>query len=196
MKLLISLLAIISALFIGFIFPGIMGAILLGIIFAFGFYMYTEQNRCIQKLSLTAITAAMTAYALMFFFGLLGANEKAEHKLHLVETELKNKGYNPTWVCISKKRNLMYNRILKNSNKDNSHHLNGRAIDLYVFDVNGDYQFNEVDIEIIEKVNKLVEKKHPELKGAFGIYNKKHHDYFTRHMIHLDVGGSGKTYRI
>lgn len=195
MKLIIALFASFCALVTGFIFPGIMGAFVFSIIIALGFYLYLEQYR-IQKLFLIAITAALTSYGLMVFFGLLGANDKAELKLQLVKTELINEGYNPKWFCISKKRNLIYNRILKKSNKDNSHHLNGRAIDLYVIDINGDYQFDEIDIKILEKTNKLIEKKHPELKGAFGIYNKKNNDYLTRHMIHLDVGGSGKTYRI
>lgn len=114
------------------------------------------------------------------------ANPNVRRKLSLIEKEVNDKGYSTNWFIISDKRHKWYNSLLLNSAKD-SEHLKGNAIDIYVLDVDGDAEFNENDIKIIEKACKRLEKKYPELTGGFGTYLRK--GYFTRHMVHIDTRG-------
>lgn len=115
------------------------------------------------------------------------ADEKVKRKLTLIEQEIKEMGYNTSWIIISEKRGKLYNSILPNSNKKKSHHLTGKAIDIYLFDINDDGKYDIDDVKIVEKANNRVERKNPELVGAFGTYMKK--GFFDKHMIHLDVCG-------
>ena len=124
----------------------------------------------------------------LFFFP---ANREVNQKLDLIQAEIAKKGYNNYWFVISGKRFNWYNKILSNSDKK-SFHLTGKAIDIYVFDINGDYKFDSVDIEIFESANHIVELKHPELAGAYGTYTTK--GYFTKHMIHFDTRGKKHRY--
>ncbi len=119
----------------------------------------------------------------LFFFP---ANSEINKKVDLIKQEISKKGYSNYWFVISRKRFKWYNMILTNSVK-NSNHLKGIAIDIYVFDINGDGIFNSKDIKIIEDANDLIELNHPELVGAFGTYISK--GYFSRHMIHFDTSG-------
>jgi hypothetical protein len=123
-----------------------------------------------------------------YFFGLLGADEATHQKVALLKADLIQRGYQPKWIIISEKRNKVYNRLLAHS-VDSSEHLMGKAIDLYVFDIDGDGTFDITDIQIFQKSNRRVEKEHPELKGAFGDYFKKKNGYFSKHMIHIDTRG-------
>jgi hypothetical protein len=86
----------------------------------------------------------------------------------------------------------------KSAKKKNSPswHLKGKAIDVYVFDINGDNLFNKKDISILEQANKVVEKEHPELIGGFGDYFLDINGYFTKHMIHFDTRGYRHRYTL
>jgi hypothetical protein len=129
---------------------------------------------------------------LLLNFTLLSpANELIRKKVDLIEDEIIKKGYRPNWIVISEKRSKIYNSILSNSSKT-SHHLTGKAIDVYVFDINGDGTFDKKDISIVLNANNTVEKQHPELVGSFGTYTNK--GYLTKHMIHLDVSGRKHKY--
>lgn len=119
------------------------------------------------------------------------SNNDVQLKLELIKEEVKKMGHNTNWFVISEKRSKFYNTLLKNSTK-NSYHLVGDAIDIYVIDVDGDFDFDEKDIKIIENANRIVEKKHKNLVGAFGTYRSK--GYLTRHMIHIDTRGYKKRY--
>ena len=133
----------------------------------------------------------------MYLGGLIGAEKEIIRKLDLIKLELHSKGYKANWIIISQKRLSFFNAILLNSAKDKdkpSWHLCGKAIDVYVFDINGDYLFNKDDISIVEQANKVVEEEHPELIGGFGDYFLDKNDYFTRHMLHFDTRGSKRRY--
>ena len=113
-------------------------------------------------------------------------NKKVLTKLRLIEDEVFRKGYNPNWIIISGKRSQWYNDLLQHSVK-NSHHIKGNAVDIYIFDIDCDGKFTELDIEILKSVNKKVEKNFPELKGFFGTYLDK--GFLSKHMVHIDVRG-------
>jgi hypothetical protein len=123
-----------------------------------------------------------------YFFGLLGAYEAIHLKVALLKADLIERGFQPKWIIISEKRNKVYNSLLAHS-VDSSEHMKGKAIDLYVFDIDGDGSFGISDIQLFQQSNKRVEKQHPELKGAFGDYFKKINGYFSKHMIHIDTRG-------
>jgi uncharacterized protein YcbK (DUF882 family) len=130
---------------------------------------------------------------ILFFsniLGLRGANKKIKTKVQLVKESLENAGYEVSWVVISEKRSKFFNKLLPNSAKK-SHHLNGDAIDVYVFDIDGDDKFTQNDLDIVKKHNRKVERRNPELRGAFGTYTSKK---FAKHMIHFDTRGYSTTY--
>ena len=116
------------------------------------------------------------------------AKGSIKEKLNLIEIEIKKMGYNPNWVVISEKRTELVNNLLPlSAKKGKSYHLKGMAIDIFVFDVNGDNKFDIKDVKIIETANNTVERKTPKLKGGFGTYMNK--GYLNKHMIHLDTRG-------
>jgi hypothetical protein len=118
------------------------------------------------------------------------ANEKIKRKVDLIEQSLTDSGYRVRWIIISERRSKFINSLLPNSVK-NSQHLIGNAIDVHVFDINGDGTFNKKDVDIVKKHNRLVEKAHPELKGAFGTYLNTLTSY---HTIHFDTRGRSVEY--
>jgi uncharacterized protein YcbK (DUF882 family) len=109
----------------------------------------------------------------------------------MIEDEVSKRGYKTNWIVISGKRSVWYNRLLSNS-VDNSNHLQGKAVDIYVFDIDGDNNFNQKDIEILRSATQYVENNYPRLKGAFGTYTNK--GYFSRNMVHLDVSSRSVNY--
>lgn len=116
---------------------------------------------------------------------------QVREKITLIESEVINMGYTPNWVIISEKRSEWYNSILKNSAK-NSYHLKGMAIDIFIFDVDGNNKFTYDDIRIIERANDIVERKNPNLKGGFGTYMKS--GQLSKRMVHIDVRGYKKRF--
>ena len=113
------------------------------------------------------------------------ANVEVRTKLELIMKEVKNKGYHPIYFISSGKRNKLYNDLV--GGVKDSHHLQGKAIDIMVLDVDGDFDFDDKDISIIEQANNKVQKKYPKLIGGFGTYQKTGTYEFW--MIHIDVGG-------
>ena len=121
----------------------------------------------------------------------LPANCKINTKLNMIENEISKRGYINNWFIISGKRSSWYNELLPNSAKQ-SYHLHGDAIDIYVFDINGDGIFNNEDVKIFESANQYVESNYPELVGGLGTYTNK--GYLSSHMIHIDTRGYKKRY--
>lgn len=121
----------------------------------------------------------------------LGANPKVTLKLKLIELSLQQHGHKVSWMIVSERRNWLANAVLPNSAKKKSHHLTGDAIDVFVFDVNGDHHFSQADLDLIKKHNRLVEKSHPELKGAFGTYT---HTLTSSRTFHIDTRGKSFEY--
>ena len=196
MKSLILILGLILATIFGFLYAGIIGALLFGLIITLailGRRLLRGKRASVLYFILNMVVFSSIGYGLMTFFGLLGAESNVHRKLSLIEEELKSNNYETSWVIISQKRSETFNRILKNSAKD-SHHMKGKAIDIYVFDIDGDGKFNRTDINILEKVNRKIEKENPELKGAFGDYFKDESDHFSSHMIHIDTRGKSIRY--
>lgn len=137
---------------------------------------------------LLSIISFVILVKLIFFFP---ANKDVRFKLQLIEDEVAKRGYKTTWIVISGKRSVWYNNLLSNS-VDNSNHLQGKAIDIYVFDIDGDNKFGKKDIEILRSATNAVESSYPRLKGGFGTYTNK--GYFSRNMVHLDVRGHSVNY--
>ena len=135
------------------------------------------------------ISLVLSSVFLFLRFTVLSPTEGSiKEKLNLIEIEVKKMGYTPNWVVISEKRSDFANNLLPLSAKNGkSYHLKGKAIDIFVFDVNGDNEFNSKDVKIIETANNTVERRNPKLKGGFGTYMKK--GYLNKHMIHLDTRG-------
>ena len=137
-----------------------------------------------KYIKLTILTLALL---LFFKFTVLPPSDrKTRVKLELIEDELSKNGYHPSWIVISEKRSKFYNSLLNNSVK-NSYHLQGKAIDILVFDINRDGSFNKVDIDLFRKAVKEVEKEHPGLKGGMGTYTNR--KFPTNKMIHVDTRG-------
>lgn len=120
-------------------------------------------------------------------------NDMTVKKLNLIKEEVSRMGYHNRWMVISGHRSEWYNSRLPNANKE-SYHLKGMAIDIYVFDINGNWKFDREDISILMKANDEVERKNPKLVGAFGTYLSG--GYFTKRMIHFDTRGFKRKYNI
>jgi uncharacterized protein YcbK (DUF882 family) len=77
---------------------------------------------------------------LITVFGLRGSDPLLKQKLKAVKSELRQQGYQPIWIIISQRRSQWYNDLLSNSVKD-SRHLKGKAIDIFILDINGDWRY-------------------------------------------------------
>jgi thiol-disulfide isomerase/thioredoxin len=64
-----------------------------------------------------------------------------------------------------------------------------------VIDIDGDWDFDEQDIQIFKKANKIVESKYPNLTGCVGTYRVGKKDIIERHQIHIDTRGYSKMLR-
>jgi len=202
MKLIILISSIISSLILGFIFAGVFGSFCFALILTLTIYLNRKKSKFrLSKLGIVGffLSFFFLGYFLMYLGGLIGADKEITRKLDLIKIELNSKGYQTSWIIISQKRLSIFNDLLpKSAKKKNSPswHLKGKAIDVYVFDINGDYLFNKEDISIIEQANKVVEKEHPELIGGFGDYFLEINGYFTKHMIHFDTRGYKHRYTL
>lgn len=197
MKTIILTTGIVSATLLGFVFAGITGAVLFGGILTFSVFLIRKINKkkvSVVNMILLFTTLSALGYGLMTVFGLLGSDQKVMYKLSLIEKDLIEKNYKPSWVIISQKRYKTFNSILRKS-VDGSHHLKGIAVDIYVFDINGDGEYNASDITILENSVNDVEKIHPELIGGLGdYYFLKNNGYLTKHMIHIDTRGTKRRF--
>jgi hypothetical protein len=195
MRLTILISGIIISLIFGFLFAGFFGDFCFALILTLTIYLYRKKSEIrLSKIGTVGyfLSFCILGYLFMYLGGLVGADKEITRKLELIKLELNSRGYNTSWIIISQKRLSFFNDLLPNSAKNKkspSWHLKGKAIDVYVFDINGDNLFNKEDISVIEKANKTVEKVHPELIGGFGDYFIDKNDYFTKHMIHFDTRG-------
>ena len=196
MKPRILITGIISSLILGFLFAGFLGALCFALILTVTIYLLKKKSqKTFTKMGVAGsfFSLFIFGYFLMYFGGLIGADQEIRKKLDLIKYDIKSKGYKASWIVISQKRVTILNNFFKNSAK-RSWHLQGKAIDIYVFDINGDNTFNKEDIRILDQAKKSVEKKHPDLIGGFGDYFLEKHDYLTKHMIHIDTRGYSERY--
>jgi hypothetical protein len=200
MKLTILICGIIGSLIFGFVYAGIYGSFCFALLLTLTIYFFRKKsNLRLSKIRILGffISFFILGYFLMYLGGLIGADKEITRKLELIKLELNSNGYKTNWIIISQKRLSFFNDLLpKSAKKKNSPswHLKGKAIDVYVFDINGDNLFNKEDISIIEQANKVVEKEHPELIGGFGDYFLDVNNYFVKHMIHFDTRGYSHRY--
>jgi uncharacterized protein YcbK (DUF882 family) len=100
---------------------------------------------------------------------------------------LKQKGYSTRLLVISTKRFKWHNDIqvkFSGAAKE-SRHLIGDAIDFIVFDINGDGNSDNKDVDIVFNIlDKIIIKD----KGGIGTY-KGEKSFIYRQMIHIDCRG-------
>jgi uncharacterized protein YcbK (DUF882 family) len=138
----------------------------------------------------------ITSFFFVFIFVLYkifinpAANEEVRHKLSLIDKKLEERDHRRWYFVSSGKRSVWYNNLLKTAKK--SYHLKGMAIDIMIWDIDGDWRFTTKDIAILEKLNAEVEKENPKLVGGFGTYLKEGGIY--RYMVHIDTRGKKKRY--
>lgn len=113
------------------------------------------------------------------------ADPEVRRKLALIGEKLEKKGYRTLYFVSSGRRDKWYNDLL--GTVKNSYHLQGKAIDVMVLDIDGDWVFDGRDISILEDINREVENEYPGLIGAFGTYRKEGGIYAN--MVHLDTRG-------
>jgi uncharacterized protein YcbK (DUF882 family) len=112
-----------------------------------------------------------------------------------LKTQLKKDGYKANLIITSAKRWKWHNDFLVWSGSGaakNSQHLKGKAIDIMVLDVNGDWKCNAKDVDIIYKI---LDKKIIKNKGGIGTYYKKAGNFFDRQMVHFDARGKRARWR-
>ncbi len=103
--------------------------------------------------------------------------EKALNKV------LRKQGYKPRYFLLSGYRPHWLNQLMPLAAK-NSDHQRGKAIDLFVIDIDGNGQFNDQDLDILAKTVNTMDKNNPGQQGGVGLYQKS----FSR-MFHFDVSG-------
>lgn len=186
MKLLFFLLLMPIALLIAFIYAGVWSAVVAAFLLSIGYSLMFKKPVRLLSTSIRVLVLSVVLYTALNLGGLMGANEDIKTKVQLIEAELRAQNYQPKWVIISQKRSDFFNsKLAKSAPKSN--HLIGMAIDLYLIDINGDWIFDNKDVDILYDATLRVEKKNPHLVGGFGIYLNNTTSYFTRHMIHLDL---------
>ena len=185
MKLIKFFIGLFCSILVGFLFAGIFGAIVMGFLLSLTICIFKSSFQ-LSDLLLKTFAFSVFSYVLMLSVGLLNANDLVHKKVDLIHDELINRGYHPKWVIISQKRYGFYNNILVNSVKNGkSKHLAGQAIDLYIYDINGDGNYNITDFEIFKMASRKAQVVNPEIKG--GVYNYLKKGLFSRRMIHVEV---------
>jgi hypothetical protein len=131
------------------------------------------------------VSAILIGYGLITIFGLRGSDPLLKQKLKVIKSELRQQGYQPLWIIISQKRSQWYNDLLSNSVKD-SKHLKGKAIDIFVLDINGDWRYDQTDFDLIKNTSINVEVNNPAYEGK--VYNYlKNKSPLSRRMVHLEL---------
>jgi hypothetical protein len=188
MRFIYFVIIVFFSILTGFYFAGVFGALAFGLINMFGLIVFKKnsQNWKIGTKLGGLILFSLLGYSLMLGFGLLNANENVHKKVEGIRKELIKQGYNPRWYIISQKRYKFYNDLLINSVKnDKSKHLVGKAIDLFIIDINGDGVYNFKDFELIEKAESVSESKIKETRGNVFHYFGK--GQLKQNMVHVEI---------
>ena len=180
MAILLVLLSILS----GFFLAGIPGALLFGTFNTLAWKSLRRKETSTGALLFGFAGFSALGYLLMLGFGLLGATENAQKRVDAIRTNLEQDGYSPRWFIISQKRTWIYNKLLLNS-VDKSKHMQGKAIDLYIIDIDGDGDYDKGDYTLIEKAAANVNRTSPELSGKTYSYLGK--GFFSRCMVHVEL---------
>ena len=134
------------------------------------------------------VIIAITAGLFFFYFNNTKlANPKTTAFYNDLKNILKQKGYSTRLLVISTKRSKWHNDIqvkFSGAAKE-SRHLIGDAIDFIVFDINGDGNSDNKDVDIVFNIlDKIIIKD----KGGIGTY-KGEKSFIYRQMIHIDCRG-------
>jgi hypothetical protein len=188
MKILGFILCIFLSVIIGFLFAGIEGALGFGTLILTGILILMNGTKRWSAIKIVSgiLFFSVLGYVLMMAFGLLNTNPNVHAKVKGIKEEIIKEGYQPKWFIISQKRYGFFNNLLLNSVKNGkSKHLKGKAIDLYVIDINGDGTYDKEDFEIIEKAAKKNQRDFELRKGRVFHYFGK--GYFSQHMVHIEI---------
>lgn len=104
-------------------------------------------------------------------------------KKNKLDNYLIQKGYKTDYILLSGYRPPWLNKMMPLSAKK-SVHQQGKAIDLLLFDINGNGYFDNDDLTIVSNALDHLDKKYPHQRGGVGLYHRS----FPR-MIHFDVSG-------
>jgi hypothetical protein len=187
LKVIFSIFLMLTAIIFAFLFAGVFGAIIFGILVTTALKIPPRKKELkVLNIASLCLIFSIVGYLLMMAFGLVHADKILHEKLAGIRQELINDGYRPKWFIISQKRYSFFNNLLLNSVKNgNSKHLVGKAIDIFVLDVNNDGKFNKTDYELIKKASLKYELKNPESKGAMINYFGK--GFLSQHMVHIEI---------
>lgn len=118
---------------------------------------------------------------------LLGVQEESKVFYEQLKQELEDEGYVPSFFVLSARRYGWDNGFLNEYGgaAKNSKHLNGKAIDIIVLDVNQDGSSNIEDVNIVFSI---LDEKIVKNKGGVGTY-KKSSNFLSRQMVHFDCRG-------
>ena len=143
-----------------------------------------------MKLTIKFIIVILILGTLLFFLhfnNLRNTDPQVVDYYSLLKSNLEEKGYKSNLLVICCKRskieNYVYQKISVAASR--SQHLNGKAIDILVFDVNGDGCINAKDVELVYNI---LDKEIIKDKGGIGTY--KNQGSITKQMIHIDCRGS------
>lgn len=188
MKLALSIFLVLLSFILGFFYAGMLGAFLFGFFNTFAWVIFTRKTRekIVFRVVLSVLALGSLGYVGMVIFGLVGAEKMVQGKVQGIKNELTKAGHKPVWFIISQKRYSFFNDLLANSVKNGkSKHLQGKAIDLYVIDINSDGKYDKIDFDLILQASQKYEKMNHQAKGNTIHYFGK--GYFTQHMVHIDI---------
>ncbi|MGV3560053.1 hypothetical protein [Larkinella arboricola] len=107
-------------------------------------------------------------------------------KEKLLAVELQRAGYGARYIPISGFRPVWLNRLLPLASKKSTHR-HGKAIDILVLDINGDWRINKRDVMLVVAALERIDRREKKLKGGLGTYFQS-----FPWMVHFDANGSGR----
>ncbi len=125
---------------------------------------------------------------LIFCKTLLGVNAQSVVYYHVLQQQLKAKGYAPRFWIISTIRPQWFNDLwvsFEGGATPKSRHIVGDAIDIVVMDVNKDGEANYKDVEIVKT---MLENEVMGQNGGIGTYPNAY-GFLSRQMVHFDCRG-------
>ena len=156
----------------------------------FQFYFDYLSSYKLTKFSLylgLVLILLMISY-LVFCKTLIGVNSQSVVYYHVLQQQLKEKGYAPRFWIVSTVRPQWFNDILVSlagGAAPKSRHIVGDAIDIVVMDVNKDGAANYEDVRIVKDIlaQEVIGKQ-----GGIGTYPHAY-DFVSRQMVHFDCRG-------
>jgi uncharacterized protein YcbK (DUF882 family) len=142
-----------------------------------------------QKIIL--LTFAFLLFLVSLYISILytSLSPLVKKKERILSQSLTEKGLKSSYIIISGYRPPWLNKITPLAAKNSVHQV-GKAIDIYVFDVNGDWKINRKDVDIIVQELEKIDHLHPQLAGGLGTYFKS-----SPQMVHFDVSGGRRRWK-